>query len=83
MMPRHRKRGVRGHGSVFTRKDGRWVAPFIVEETGETKATLCNKGGQNIQKDRYSLAQAETRDPGNRAQPEDRRLSHLAAGESS
>lgn len=38
-MPRERKRGkgIKGRGSVFPRKDGRWVAQFIVEETGEQK----------------------------------------------
>jgi integrase len=35
-MPR-RKKGIKGRGSVFPRKDGRWVAQFIVEETGEQK----------------------------------------------
>ena len=35
-MPR-RKKGVKGRGSVFPRKDGRWVAQFIVEETGKPK----------------------------------------------
>jgi hypothetical protein len=36
IMPR-RKKGIKGRGSVFQRKDGRWVAQFIVEETGEQK----------------------------------------------
>jgi integrase len=36
-MPRHRKKGIKGAGSVFPRKDGRWVAQFIVEETGKSK----------------------------------------------
>ncbi len=36
-MPR-RKKGMKGRGSVFQRKgDGRWVAQFIVEETGQQK----------------------------------------------
>src|SRR5947209_5616029 len=35
-MPR-RKKGLKGRGSVFPRKDGRWVAQFIVEETGQQK----------------------------------------------
>ncbi len=36
IMPR-RKKGIKGRGSVFQRKDGRWVAQFPVEETGKMK----------------------------------------------
>lgn len=36
-MPRRRQKGLKGNGSVFQRKDGRWVAQFIVEETGQQK----------------------------------------------
>ncbi|GCF07351.1 tyrosine-type recombinase/integrase [Dictyobacter arantiisoli] len=36
-MPRQRKKGIKGNGSVFQRKDGRWVAQFLVEGTGKTK----------------------------------------------
>src|SRR5882724_5976699 len=37
-MPRHRKRGIKGAGSVYQRKsDGRWVGSFTVEETGKRK----------------------------------------------
>ncbi len=36
-MPKQRKKGIKGRGSVFQRKDGRWVAQFIVEETGKIK----------------------------------------------
>ncbi len=36
-MVRQRKRGSKGRGSVFQRKDGRWVAQFIIEETGRQK----------------------------------------------
>jgi hypothetical protein len=33
-----RKKGMKGRGSVFQRKsDGRWVAQFLVEETGKQK----------------------------------------------
>ncbi len=35
-MPR-RKKAMKGRGSVFQRKDGRWVAQFLVEETGKQK----------------------------------------------
>ena len=37
-MARQRKKGVRGGGSVFLRKDGRWEAKFKVEETGRYKS---------------------------------------------
>src|SRR5450755_701842 len=37
-MARQRKRSVRGGGSVFQRKDGRWEAKFKVEETGKYKS---------------------------------------------
>ncbi len=36
-MPKRRQKGLKGNGSVFQRKDGRWVAQFIVEETGQQK----------------------------------------------
>ncbi|MDQ2905673.1 MAG: site-specific integrase [Chloroflexota bacterium] len=34
-MPRHRKKSVHGSGSVFQRKDGRYVAKYIDPETGK------------------------------------------------
>jgi len=37
-MARQRKKSVRGGGSVFLRKDGRWEAKFKVEETGRYKS---------------------------------------------
>jgi integrase len=37
-MARQKKRGIRGAGSVFQRKDGRWEAKFKVEETGKYKS---------------------------------------------
>lgn len=37
-MARQRKKSVRGGGSVFLRKDGRWEAKFKVEETGKYKS---------------------------------------------
>jgi integrase len=37
-MGRSRKRGIRGGGTVFQRKDGRWEAKFKVEETGKYKS---------------------------------------------
>ncbi|GER87675.1 site-specific integrase [Dictyobacter vulcani] len=37
-MARQRKKSVRGGGSVFQRKDGRWEAKFKVEETGKYKS---------------------------------------------
>lgn len=37
-MARQRKRSIRGGGSVFLRKDGRWEAKFKVEETGKYKS---------------------------------------------
>ncbi len=37
-MTRQRKKSVRGGGSVFLRKDGRWQAKFKVEETGQYKS---------------------------------------------
>ncbi|HEX4207339.1 MAG TPA: site-specific integrase [Ktedonobacteraceae bacterium] len=36
-MPRQRKKGIKGRGSVFLRKDGRWVAQFMAEEDGKQK----------------------------------------------
>ncbi len=36
-MPKRRQKGLKGNGSVFQRQDGRWVAQFIVEETGKQK----------------------------------------------
>ncbi len=36
-MPR-RKKGIRGAGTVFLSKDGRWEAKFKVEETGKFKS---------------------------------------------
>jgi integrase len=37
-MPRQRKRGIKGAGSVYQRKsDNRWVGSFTVEETGKRK----------------------------------------------
>ncbi len=37
-MARQRKKSVRGGGSVFLRKDGRWEAKFKVEATGKYKS---------------------------------------------
>jgi len=37
-MARQRKKSVRGGGTVFLRKDGRWEAKFKVEETGRYKS---------------------------------------------
>ena len=37
-MARQRKKGIRGGGTVFLRKDGRWEAKFKVEETGKYKS---------------------------------------------
>ncbi|GCE06357.1 tyrosine-type recombinase/integrase [Dictyobacter aurantiacus] len=37
-MARQRKKSVRGGGTVFQRKDGRWEARFKVEETGKYKS---------------------------------------------
>src|SRR6266496_2720351 len=37
-MARQRKKGIRGGGTVFLRKDGRWEAKFLVEETGRYKS---------------------------------------------
>src|SRR6266487_802401 len=37
-MARQRKKGIRGRGTVFLRKDGRWEAKFKVEETGKYKS---------------------------------------------
>ncbi|GHO89507.1 hypothetical protein [Dictyobacter formicarum] len=36
-MPRKSRRPIRGAGSVYQRKDGRWVGSFIIEETGKRK----------------------------------------------
>src|SRR5436305_4221030 len=35
--PRTRARRIKGTGSVYPRKDGRWGADFIVEATGKKK----------------------------------------------
>ncbi len=35
------KRAGRGEGSIYPRKDGRWAASFIVEETGKRKTIYC------------------------------------------
>ncbi len=40
-MPRRRK-AMKGRGSVFQRKDGRWVAQLLVEETGKQKQLYAN-----------------------------------------
>ena len=51
-MARQRKRGIRGAGSVFLRKDGRWEAKFKVEETGKYKSLYAS-----TEKEAYKMLQ--------------------------
>jgi integrase len=49
-MARERKHSVHGGGSIYQRKsDGRWVASFIVEETGQRKYLYADKDNNTRQ----------------------------------
>ncbi len=54
-----RRRRIRGTGSVYPRKDGRWGADFIVEETGKKK-TVYGKTAKEAQ-DKLDKALQEQR----------------------
>lgn len=56
-MTRQRKRGIPGSGSVYRREsDGRWVASFIVEETGQRRYLYADKD-DNTQQNAYKKLQ--------------------------
>lgn len=56
-MPRQRKKGIHGSGSVYQRKsDKRWVASFIVEETGKRRYLYADKD-DNTEKNAYKKLQ--------------------------
>ncbi len=56
-MARQRKRGIRGAGSVFLRKDGRWEAKFKVEETGKYKSLYASTEKEAYKKLQDALSQ--------------------------
>lgn len=56
-MARQRKRGIRGAGSVFLRKDGRWEAKFKVEETGKYKSLYASTEKEAYKKLQDALLQ--------------------------
>lgn len=57
-MPR-RKKAMKGRGSVFHRKDGRWVAQFIVEETGKQKQLYADTEAEAYKKLDQALREQE------------------------
>jgi integrase len=57
IMARERKHSIHGGGSVYQRKsDGRWVASFIVEETGQRKYLYADKD-DNTRQNAYKKLQ--------------------------
>jgi integrase len=53
-----RKKGIRGGGSVFQRKsDKRWVAKFLVEETGKYKSLYADTEREAYEKLQLALQQ--------------------------
>jgi integrase len=50
MPGRKRDKGIKGRGSVFPRKDGRWVAQFVVEETGKMKQLYAKTEKEALEK---------------------------------
>jgi integrase len=61
-MPRQRKRGIKGAGSVYQRKsDGRWTGSFKVEETGKRKYVYAPVDN-NTERAAYDLLQKALRE---------------------